>query len=93
VLQWESTYRLGISMVKYASQKNLFFWKVSIKYTLMYWIHEYYLSQSTIISSLTSLHNIEETHVLICIKVHFFEMQIQKVNVIILQNWVTSAWK
>ncbi len=36
---------VGISMVKYASQKHLLFWKVSIKYTLIYWIHEYYLNQ------------------------------------------------
>jgi hypothetical protein len=35
--------------------------KVSIKYTLIYCIHEYYLNQwSTILSSLTSLHNIEK---------------------------------
>jgi hypothetical protein len=63
-------------MVKYASWKHLLFvWKVSIKYTLIYWIHEYYLSQWSWIlrSSLTPLHNIEETHVLVCI---FFEMQV-----------------
>jgi hypothetical protein len=58
----------GISMVKYANQKHLLvFWKTFIKYVLMYLIHEYYLSQwLAIISSLTSLHNIEKTHVLIC---------------------------
>jgi len=50
----------GISMVKYSSQKHLFFWKISIKYTLTHWIHEYYLSQwSTQKRSLTSLHDIE----------------------------------
>jgi len=58
----------GISMVKYANQIHTIFWKVSIKYILIYWIHEYYLCQwSKIINSLTSLHNIEEKNVLICI--------------------------
>jgi hypothetical protein len=59
----------GKNMVKYANRKHLFFWKVSIKYTLIYWIHEYYLSQCswTFKSSLTPLHNIEKPHVLICI--------------------------
>jgi len=59
----------GISMVKYASQWHLLlFWKVPIKYALIYLIHEYYLSQwPTIKSSLTSLHNFEEPHILICI--------------------------
>jgi hypothetical protein len=59
---------MGINMVKYASQIHTIFWKVSIKYILIYWIHEYYLSQwSTMINFLTSLHNIEEKNVLISI--------------------------
>jgi hypothetical protein len=41
----------------------------------MYWIHEYYLNQwSTIISSLTSLHNIEKTHVLYAFKYFFWNV-------------------
>jgi hypothetical protein len=61
-------------MVKYARQRHLLcFYKIFIKNTLMFSIHEYYLNQwSTIISSLTSLHNIEKTHVLICILSTFF---------------------
>ncbi len=59
---------VGIRMVKYASWKHLLFWKVSIKYTLIYGIHEYYLNQWwTLWFFFISLHNIEESHVIICI--------------------------
>jgi len=63
------------------------------KYTLMYWIHEYYLSQwSTIMSFFISLHNIEDFFKHMHLNT-FFEMQVQKIHVTVLQNWVTSTWK
>jgi hypothetical protein len=49
-----------------ARDTRWFFWKVSLKCILMYWIYEYYLSQwSIIIIFKKLLHNIEETNVLI----------------------------
>jgi hypothetical protein len=49
--------------------KTLFVFLGSIYkvYFHIYWIHECYLSQWLTISSLTSLDNIEEPHILICI--------------------------
>jgi len=52
-----------------ARDTRWFFWKVSVKCILVYWIYEYYLNQGSIIIYLKfSLHNIEEANVLICIK-------------------------
>jgi hypothetical protein len=48
------------------------FWKKIINYVFIYCIYEYYLFQWLMRgNSLTSLHNIEKLHVLICIWVNF----------------------
>jgi hypothetical protein len=67
-------------MVKYASRKHLLiFWKVSKNYILMYWIHEYYLSQwSTIISYLTSLHNMKKKKFWYAFKFFFYKCKYRK---------------